>query len=169
MKEFFRKHKSICTVIGIVAVAYALIMLSGMRFCAVQSGSMEPNIPTYSMCLIDTRASYDSLSVGDVVVYTRPTDGNRIIHRIISIEDAGAVTRGDANRMDDGVSVTPKTLYGKYVAHVPYVANFYNFVHSGMGTAAIAAAFALLIMTDHIEYKEYKRRQRDVTTATQPS
>ncbi len=127
---------------------YSLCMIFGWRFFAVQSGSMEPNIPTYGMCLIDTHVSYDDLEIGDVVVYARPTDGTKIIHRIISIGDAGAVTRGDANMLDDGISVTAENLVGRYVGHVPYLAHLYNLVHSRYGNILILGAACILFVLE---------------------
>ena len=107
---------------------------------------MEPNIPTYSVCLVTTRVSYDDLSVGDIVVYTRASDGEQIVHRVMDITDTGAITRGDANRNDDGVSVTADNLYARYIAHIPYLGHVYNLVRSPIGIAMIAALVIALIV-----------------------
>ena len=69
----------------VLALIILLTFISGIRMCAVVSGSMEPNIPTWSLCFVNTRISYDDIQVGDVVVYKRRSDGLRIIHRVIEI------------------------------------------------------------------------------------
>ena len=79
--------------------------ISGIRLCAVVSGSMEPNLPTWSLSIVNTKASYDSIQTGDIVVYYRRSDHTRIIHRVTEIKPNGMVTKGDANSVTDGLSV----------------------------------------------------------------
>ena len=146
MKKVLKIHRSIVIVVGIIIAVALLSLATGLRLCTVQSGSMEPTIPTYSVCLVTTRVDYDDLSVGDIVVYTRASDGERIVHRVVDITDTGAITRGDANRNDDGVSVTADNLYARYIAHIPYLGHVYNLVRSPIGIAMIAALVIALIM-----------------------
>ena len=60
--------------------------ISGIRLCAVVSGSMEPNLPTWSLSIVNTKASYDSIQTGDIVVYYRRSDHTHIIHRMTEIK-----------------------------------------------------------------------------------
>ena len=154
MKKILKIHRSIFIVIGIIIAVALLSLATGLRLCTVQSGSMEPTIPTYSVCLVTTRVSYDDLSVGDIVVYTRASDGEQIVHRVVDITDTGAITRGDANRNDDGVSVTADNLYARYIAHVPYLGHVYNLVRSPIGIAMIAALVIALIVLNIMTAKQ---------------
>ena len=146
MKKILKIHRSIFIILGIIAAITLLALATGLRLCIVQTSSMEPTIPTYSVCLVTTRVSYDDLSVGDIVVYTRASDGEQIVHRVMDITDTGAITRGDANRNDDGVSVTADNLYARYIAHIPYLGHVYNLVRSPIGIAMIAALVIALIV-----------------------
>ena len=146
MKKILEIHRSIFIILGIIAAITLLSLATGLRLCIVQTSSMEPNIPTYSVCLVTTRVSYDDLSVGDIVVYTRASDGEQIVHRVVDITDTGAITRGDANHFDDGVSVTADNLYARYIAHIPYLGHVYNLVRSPIGIAMIAALVIALIV-----------------------
>lgn len=123
----------------------------GWKFCAVQTWSMEPNIPTYSVCLVSTRVSYDDLKVGDVIVYERERDNKHIIHRVIEITPDGIVTKGDANQSDDGISVTADNLYARYIGHIPYLAHFYNLVHSKYGRFIVPGLLCLLFVLDILD------------------
>ena len=87
MKKVLKIHRSIVIVVGVIIAVALLSLATGLRLCTVQSGSMEPTIPTYSVCLVTTRVSYDDLSVGDIVVYTRASDGEQIVHRVVDITD----------------------------------------------------------------------------------
>ncbi len=161
MKRFVKIHHSFFKTMGVTAgVIAALILFAGVfgfSLCAVQTGSMEPAIPAYSMCLVRTNAAYDGLEAGDIVVYTRGTDNSRIIHRVTALTPDGAVTKGDANQSDDGVSVTAGNLYARYIGHIPYVAHFYNLIHSQYGVFLIAGLVALLFALDCLEDRQANR------------
>lgn len=157
MRKAIKKHRTICIVAGVCIVILVSLFLSGLRLCVIQSGSMEPTIPTYSVCLVTTQVDYDDLSVGDIVVYTRPSDGQQIVHRIVDITDAGAVTRGDANQTDDGVSVTPDNLYAQYIAHIPCGGRVINAIRTPTGCAILAAIVAVLIIWNIVDDKRRKR------------
>lgn len=122
---FLDGMEMLCIALTVLIIVGHLV---GFRLCSIQSGSMEPAIPTHSLCLVDTRVRYEELEVGDVVVYHRAADNRDIVHRIVAITPAGAITRGDANVHDDGVSVTPQTLYAKYLGHIPYAGLASDFV-----------------------------------------
>ena len=156
MKKAINKHRTICIVAGVCIAILLFLLLSGLRLCVIQSGSMEPTIPTYSVCLVTTQVDYDDLSVGDIVVYTRQSDGQQIVHRVVDITDTGAITRGDANQTDDGVSVTPDTLYARYIAHIPCGGRIINAIRTPTGYAMIAAIVAILIAWNIIDDKRRK-------------
>ncbi len=157
MKKAIKKHRTICIVAGVCIVILFSLLLSGLRLCVIQSGSMEPTIHTYSVCLVTTQVDYDDLSVGDIVVYTRRSDGQQIVHRIVDITDAGAITRGDANQTDDGVSVTPDNLYARYIAHIPCGGRVINAIRTPTGYAIIITIVAILIAWNIIEDKRRDR------------
>ena len=157
MRKAIKKHRTICIVAGVCIVILVSLLLSGLRLCVIQSGSMEPTIPTYSVCLVTTQVDYDDLSVGDIVVYTRRSDGQQIVHRIVDITDAGAITRGDANQTDDGVSVTPDNLYAQYIAHIPCGGRVINAIRTPTGYAIIITIVAILITWNIIDDKRRDR------------
>ena len=83
-------------------------------------------------------------SIGDIVVFTRASDGEKVVHRVVEMTDEGVITRGDANRNDDGVSVTPDTLFARYIMHIPYLGYIYVFVRTPIGVVTIVALFIAL-------------------------
>ena len=131
-------------------------LLSGLRLCSVVSGSMEPTIPTWSMCVINTRTDYDDLAVGDVIVYYRAADGARIIHRIIAIYPEGIVTKGDANSVDDGLSVTRNNYYAKSLFHIPHLGGVSQKLSTPEGVCAIAAIAFILIISSLVDMRKGK-------------
>ena len=48
---------------------------------------------------------------GDVVVFTSPADGSKVVHRVVSVDSKGIKTRGDnCNRVDPWVLSTDKIV-----------------------------------------------------------
>ena len=130
---------------------------AGIRPCAVVSGSMEPNLPTWSLCFVDTRISYDDIKTGDIVVYIRRSDEKRIIHRVIDIQPEGMVTKGDANSVSDGLSVGRDNLYGKSLFHIPYLGYINRFTQNPLIKALVILAITALVVLD-IASKVKERR-----------
>ncbi len=131
-----------------VLVIMLLGIISGIRLCSVISGSMEPNLPTWSLCFIDTRISYDEIQTGDIVVYNRRSDDMRIIHRVIEIEPEGMITKGDANSVSDGLSVGRDNLYGKSLFHIPYLGYLGRFAQNPIIKTFIILCLLALLITD---------------------
>ena len=131
-----------------VLVIMLLGIISGIRPCSVISGSMEPNLPTWSLCFIDTRISYDEIQTGDIVVYNRRSDDMRIIHRVIEIEPEGMITKGDANSVSDGLSVGRDNLYGKSLFHIPYLGYLGRFAQKPIVKISIIICLLALLITD---------------------
>ena len=102
------------------------------------------NIITHPACIskifLDKIKDYE----GDIVVFTRASDGEKVVHRVVEMTDEGVITRGDANRNDDGVSVTPDTLFARYIMHIPYLGYIYVFVRTPIGVVTIVALFIAL-------------------------
>ena len=148
-----RKHEmnGLVFILLVMAVLILLGFITGIRPCAVVSGSMEPNLPTGSLCFVNTRASYDSIQIGDIVVYERRSDNKCIIHRVIEIEPDGMVTKGDANSVSDGLSVGRDNLYGKSLFYIPYLGYCSKFAQKPIVKAAILVCLAAILMADIVD------------------
>jgi len=100
--------KGVIKDIVIVAVAVLVIWI-GLQaafgtqnpFYVVASGSMIPALQVYDIIVIQGHEPFEQIQVGDIIVFDRPSDHNRVIvHRVESIlnEDPKTVrTQGDAN------------------------------------------------------------------------
>ena len=146
----------------LVLVLLGVNFLGPYRMCAVPTGSMEPTIPTWSLCLVNVKTPYEELETGDIVVYVRQSDGLRIIHRVIAVTDEGIVTKGDANAIDDGVSVTPDNLFGKYLFHIPWLGRLPVLIRTPAGITVVAVlAVGLLIWSLADDAKALKRKRAE--------
>ncbi len=144
----YKKMNSSTLVLVMAFVLMLLGLISGIRPCSVISGSMEPNLPTWSLCFIDTRISYDEIQTGDIVVYNRRSDDVSIIHRVVEITPEGMITKGDANPVSDGLSVGRDNLYGKSLFHIPYLGYFSRFAPKPIIKISIIICWLVLLITD---------------------
>ena len=145
VRKFFQ---AIAAPVLVLLVIYGFFQITGLRLCAVQSGSMEPNIPTYSLCLVNTRYDYDTLTEGDIVVYDRPYDHLQVVHLIIAIFDDGVLTKGDANSTDDGLLLTESDIEAEYILHIPYIGKLTTLVRTPVGIGVILTIVVLLLVLD---------------------
>lgn len=74
-------------------------MLFGYGFAVVETGSMEPNVPTGSLIVVKSTGSYE---VGDVITYTNAQNVS-ITHRVVAIDGRNVTAQGDANSIADPV------------------------------------------------------------------
>ncbi len=157
---FFLKYRGTFTVLIILVVLVVCYLLGPIRFCYVPSSSMEPNLPTWSFCVVSVWAPYEKIEVGDIIVYDRVSDGLRIIHRVIAVTDEGLVTKGDANRIDDGVSTDASNFFGKYLFHIPVLGKVVALAKTRAGLAVMAGVFlAILVWMISDDAKEKKKAQ----------
>lgn len=105
-----------------------LLLSTGMGFLVfnqyqvfvVQSGSMEPSIPTGSLVLIKPQPNYVQ---NDVVTFRDLDSGGTVTHRIVKINATSTQfqTKGDANSSFDKDLIFPEQILGKVTHQVPYL------------------------------------------------
>ncbi len=158
----FRRFRGTITTLIILVVLFACYLFGPVRFCYVPSGSMEPNLPTWSFCVVSVWAPYEKLEEGDIIVYNRISDGLRIVHRVIAVTDEGIVTKGDANRIDDGLSVNRFNYYGKYLFHIPMLGKVIALSRTPVGIAvsgAVILAIFIWLISDDVRQGKGKKKE----------
>jgi len=102
----------------------------------VQSGSMEPSIPTGSVVFI-TETNADSISTGDVVTYKKRADTVPRTHRVVDIKRNGEsmrfITKGDANENRDTEPVYRGEIIGTVAFSIPYIGYIISFGQTALG------------------------------------
>lgn len=126
-----------------------IMRLAGVRAYVVMSGSMEPEIKTGSLCFVNTRAAYDEIREGDIIVYSNVA-GALVTHRVERITENGIETRGDNNDVTDGISTTEKNFMGETILSLPGAGYGLWIISTGAGKAGIALAVCLLCMAEAV-------------------
>lgn len=108
-----------------------LFFINGYSSAVILSGSMEPTLSIDDLVIIKTKKKYEP---GDIVVFE--SDNKLIVHRIVKINDEYAVTRGDANNVDDD-KIEVSKIKGYVVSHFSGVGKLIRFIKSPYGTRII--------------------------------
>ena len=154
----------------IVAVAILVIWI-GLQaafgtqnpFYVVASGSMIPVLEVYDIIIIQGHEPFEEVQVGDIIVFDRPSDHNRVIvHRVQAIldEDPKTVrTQGDANptwiRGTD-YPITEEEYIGKVAYIIPQVGYITQILKPPMNYIIIAIVIGIMII------KQFTNKKKEV-------
>ena len=131
-----RLHSFLVNVIVLLGFLMIGLFLAGIRIYAVETGSMQPAIPINSICFVNQNTAYETISIGDVIVFRK--GGNATVtHRVVRITADGIVTKGDANNTEDSSLVTEENYIGKLIYFIPKIGIAVRFIRTpaGMGLA----------------------------------
>ncbi|MEK7542591.1 MAG: signal peptidase I [Patescibacteria group bacterium] len=92
--------------------ALSYVLDTSYPMAAITSGSMWPALEKGDMVFIKGIKSREEVDVGDIVVYQNPQGFT--IHRVVELQAARLVTKGDANNISD-TPVSYQDVIGKTV------------------------------------------------------
>ena len=152
-------------VIAVIVIWIGLTTAFGTQnpFYVVASGSMIPALQVYDIIVIQGHEPFQEVQVGDIIVFDRPSDHNRVIvHRVESIlsEDPLTVrTQGDANpsfiRGTD-YPITEEEYIGKVAYIIPQVGYITQILKPPMNYIIIAVVIGIMII------KQFTGKKKDV-------
>ena len=126
----------------------------GYGASVVLSGSMEPALSVGDLLILKVDDSYFE---GDIVVYQSGTMA--VVHRIVSVNEETAITRGDANNTNDE-PIPVASIKGRVIRSIPKVGSAVWAIKSPLGLIlTIALAVLLVEMSYRGEKKEKESEQ----------
>lgn len=128
----------------------------------ILSGSMEPTLSIDD--LVFTK-KVSEIKIGDIIVFY-DTDGKKIMHRVVEIEDDKVTTKGDANNTLDK-PIKKEQVVGVYTGKVKYAGKIFKFLKSPI-VLAICFIFVAIIFLLPSGKKETEKNdsQEDKTKKT---
>ena len=155
----------VIVVVAVVVIWIGLQAAFGTQnpFYVVASGSMIPALEVYDIIVIQGHEPFEAVQVGDIIVFDRPSDHNRVIvHRVESIlsEDPLTVrTQGDANpsfiRGTD-YPITEEEYIGKVAYVIPQVGYITQVLKPPMNYIIIAIVIGIMII------KQFTGKKKEV-------
>lgn len=144
------------------AVLIAVTFLFGGRFYAVLSGSMEPAVYTGDAVFVDSRSPFGEIEPGEIVCFESAA-GTPVIHRAVRVTPEGIETKGDANKITDGISTTEKNYIGKVIFNIPFAGYIMHFLSlPRVRIIIITAACVILILSIYRSYVSKKAGKEQV-------
>jgi signal peptidase I len=151
-----RRIVTLLAVAALVAAGggFAYAWSQGVRFYAVESGSMSPYLRQGDLVIDVATATTTTFRVGDVITF-HPTPGYTTTHRIVGIDAAGITTKGDANPTADVGQIPPSSVVGRVAAIIP----FGGYVAIFLRQPAAVIALLLLIVTLYVAWELMRGRK----------
>lgn len=140
-------------IVAVVVGMFSLVTVLDMKPYVVVSGSMEPELPVGSICLIDSADKEPK--AGEIISFKA---GDAVVtHRVVTVTDEGYVTKGDANDGVDPGIVKSEQIVGTYAADIPYAGYAVMFLRTMKGiilTMTFVTCFTLfgLLLERRREY-----------------
>ena len=147
---------------ALITIWLSLIAVFGTHnpFYVVASGSMVPVLEVNDLLVVSAHVDFESIMPGDIIVYNRPSDHNRVIvHRIVSILDENPYTlmaKGDANPASmpgTDFPITQEEYLGKVTYVIPEVGFLPKLIQPPINYIIIAGIIA------YIAIRQLKGRQ----------
>ncbi len=155
----------IIVVVGVLIIALSLVIIFGTMnpFYVVSSGSMVPELQVYDVLIINGRATFEEIKVGDIIVFDRPSGHDRVIvHRVVSIIDEDPLalrTKGDANPASipgTDFPITDEEYLGKVWYVVPQVGYVTKILSPPINYIVIAIIVGIMIFKQILKSKKEK-------------
>jgi len=138
-------YHAVATAITIIGFTVILLFLVGIRPYAVQTGSMEPEIMTGSLCFVNQNVSFSEIHEGDIVAF-RLDGGMLVTHRVKEVREDGFVTKGDANNTEDATIITNNEYIGKTIYWIPKIGYLFMFLHTRNGMITGSCIFLVFFL-----------------------
>ena len=144
----------IIVVVGVLIIWMGLRVVFGTEnpFYVVSSGSMIPELQVFDVLVVQGNDPFDSVEIGDVIVFDRPSDHDRVIvHRVAAIinEDPYTIrTKGDANPASipgTDFPITEEEFIGKVAYVIPQVGYVTRILTPPINYIIIAIIIAVMI------------------------
>ena len=133
------------TLIIILGLIIGGLYVLGIKPYIVLSGSMEPKVPTGSICFINTGVKYDNIKEKDIIAFK--VENVLVTHRVVAITEEGMVTKGDANEENDAVITTKENYVGKNIYSIPKVGYVVRAIQTTKGKIIFGTVVVLLLVS----------------------
>ena len=176
MKEVNKKHKilkkslniGLDILIGLLGILFLLGLVDKImnnsalpiKTVVIATGSMstkneeneylfenklDNQIQVNDLIFLEKVNSLDEIKLYDIICY-RNDNGQKIVHRVVEINDEYLLTQGDANNVNDGIEIDLDRIVGKYNGmKVPGIGAVTFFLTSDYGISTIASILLISI------------------------
>ncbi len=156
----------IIVVVGVLIIWVGLQVAFGTPnpFYVVASGSMVPVLEIHDVLIVQGHVSFADVQPGDIIVFNRPSDHNRVIvHRVESIladEPKTIRTKGDANPASipgTDFPITEEEYIGKVVYTISQVGYITQLLQPPINYVIVVLVLGVMILKHFLKKKNAKK------------
>lgn len=163
MEKFLNILKAILnvilTIIIIVGIIFIGLYIIGIEPSVVQSGSMESQIETGSVCFINKLTKFEDIKENDVIAFKLPT-GVGVTHRVIKITNEGFTTKGDNNETEDLIKTTKENYIGKNIFSIPKVGYAVKLIQTPRGKIILGTIILVVFLAGVLIGEPSKKKKQ---------
>ena len=100
----------------------------------------------------------DDAKTGDIIAF-KAGKNTMVTHRVISVTNAGFETKGDANKVSDGISTNKTNYRGKTILSIPYAGYISMYLQSTRGKIILVSVIVALFISGLILPKEKNQEE----------
>ncbi|MPQ44401.1 signal peptidase I [Clostridium tarantellae] len=166
------KKKKIMNIISYIFLALIILVLVnniltksdkifktiGFRTYTILTGSMSPEIEPGDLVVIK-HENPEKLNVNDIITFNY--DNKIVTHRIIEKEEAGFITKGDNNNVEDSEVIKSKDVIGKVLTVIPKLGYLFSFTSHPLFVPILLVIIALSILWDVFSKKEDNIKEKN--------
>lgn len=133
---------------GLIITMLALYLIFNIYPVVIVSGSMEPELPTGSLCFVD-HDERENIKEGDIIAFKK--SDITVTHRVIDVTDKGQyITKGDANAAADFSPAEPAQILGTVAFNIPWLGYLIMAVKSPKGIVILCLLCIALIIVNFV-------------------
>lgn len=123
----------------------------------ILSGSMEPTLSVDDLVIVK-RA--DEINKGDIIAFY-DENGNKVMHRVIDVENNTITTQGDANNVAD-TPISKDKVCGKYVGKIKYLGKIIKFIKTPLGISiCFVITIIILLLPERCQGKHESKHSKE--------
>ena len=153
MKGIIKDIIIVSTCVAVIWIGLMAYFGAQNPFYVVSSGSMYPELAMYDIIVISGHISFDDVKIGDIIVFDRPKDHDRVIvHRVVAVVDDDPRTlrtKGDNNQQSivgTDYPITSEEYTGKVVYVVPQVGFITKILQPPINYIIIAVIIGIMVI-----------------------
>ena len=150
---------TLMTLILIIGIMFIFLYFIGIEPFVVESGSMKPTIPKYSLCFINKHTNYNKIQEKDIIAF-KQKDGTLVTHRAVKVTESGIKTKGDRNKDIDSNIVKKENFVGKNIFWISKVGYVVKGFQSTKGKIIIITCIVLLFVSGFL-FGEDKKKSKN--------
>ena len=135
-------------------------------YAVIVGNSMEPKLERGDLAVIREQGSYRP---GDVVLYESPQLGSKVLHRIVRVEGARFVLKGDNNDFVDTEQPTEEQIVGRLALIVPAAGRVSEWLREPVHSALLVGLATLLALGGGVGAGAVRKRRRGAPSPARAS